>query len=210
MDFFRVCTLIDFVTAIMIYFIFFLPKWNHNLYECLVKSLLYSYGYCVLCVTLIIPIIIPIPFVNIDLSHIHANLVPFIDYFNENGDFIRQIVLNILMLVPFGIMFPFIYHKDLKSTVFSGFMLSCSIEIVQLFSARQLSSCDITDVITNTFGVWIGYIFYRLFGKQVKQALQFLSHKKMKTFTVRKTWKRVIVIFIIVQLFIRSIIVYVL
>lgn len=207
MNFFSICTLLDCIAAISIYFLFFFPKWNRNLYELFIKSCLYIYGCCVLYVTAIIPVIIPIPFFNMDISQIHINLVPYIDYLNSNGDFIRQILLNILMLVPFGIMYPFIYRKNFKSTIISGLIVSICIELIQLVSARQFSSCDITDVINNGLGVFIGYIIYKIGGKSVKRFLsQLLANKKVKTFSISKRTKTIILAIIIIQLIIRSIV----
>ena len=142
-----------------------------------------------------------------DISQIHINLVPYIDYLNSNGDFIRQILLNILMLVPFGIMYPFIYRKNFKSTIISGLIVSICIELIQLVSARQFSSCDITDIINNGLGVFIGYIIYKIGGKSVKRFLsQLLENKKVKTFSISKRTKTIILAIIVIQLIIRSIV----
>ena len=111
------------------------------------------------------------------------------------------------MLVPFGIMYPFIYRKNFKSTIISGLIVSICIELIQLVSARQFSSCDITDVINNGLGVFIGYIIYKIGGKSVKRFLsQLLANKKVKTFSISKRTKTIILAIIIIQLIIRSIV----
>ena len=39
------------------------------------------------------------------------NLVPFIDVTFGRGDFARQIVLNIIMTIPFGFLLPLIKKR---------------------------------------------------------------------------------------------------
>ncbi len=208
MHFFELCKIIDIIIAISIYFVYCVPKWIASTYALFLKTCLYIYGFFVLYFTCIIPIIIPIPFFNINISYIHVNLVPFIDYMNSNGDFIKQIILNVLMLVPFGIMFPFIYKKNLKNTVLAGLLVSMSIELVQLFSVRQFSSCDITDVITNVIGTCVGYAIFKCFNKPVEKILKnFFSNKQFKKYNVSKGWKKALTGLILIQLIIRSILV---
>jgi glycopeptide antibiotics resistance protein len=135
-------------------------------------------------------------------------MVPFIDYMNSAGDFIRQILLNVLMLVPFGVMFPFIYKKNLKETVFTGFLISLSIEILQLFSVRQFSSCDITDIITNVTGVFAGFMIYKCLGNSVDRILNKVFAKKyFKKYTISKGVKTILIALIAMQLIIRSILI---
>lgn len=92
------------------------------------------------------------------------NLVPFIDVVSGRGDFIRQIVLNVIMTIPFGFLFPLIKNKNpnLLKTVLYTFLLSLSIEILQPLINGSRSS-DITDLITNVLGGIIGYIMYLIF-----------------------------------------------
>ena len=92
---------------------------------------------------------------------------PFEDAINGRGDFVRQIVLNIIMTVPFGFWYPMCRRAVGKKCGLLRFALmtvalSLSIELLQplINSAR---SADITDVITNTTGGLIGYVVYVLF-----------------------------------------------
>jgi glycopeptide antibiotics resistance protein len=143
-----------------------------------------------------------------DISNIHVNFVPFIDCINSTGDFIKQILLNVLMLVPFGIMYPFIYKKNLLKTMFTGFLVSLSIEILQLFSVRQFSSCDITDIITNVAGVLIGFMIYNYWGVPVNRLLnKMFLNKRLKRYTISKGVKKILVALIVMQLIIRSVLI---
>ncbi len=206
MKFLNMCRLLDFISVILIYFVFFFPKWRKNGYELFVKSCLYVYGVGVLYVTLIIPFFVPIPFINIDLSRLQLNLVPYIDYIYSRGDFIRQTFLNILMLVPLGILIPFIYKKSFKETLLGGFLVSAGIEFIQLLSVRQISSCDVTDILNNTFGVLIGYVIYKIFDKPVKKLLSGLSSLKSdKPVPIHKRTQKILLTIILIQLLIRSV-----
>lgn len=207
MKFYDICILFDFISAAAIYFVFFFPKWIKNKKELFTKSCLFIYVTGVLYFTCIIPVLIPIPFVNFNPAGIHINLIPYIDYVYSRGDFIRQILLNILMTVPFGIMIPFIYHKNFSCTILSGFSFSAAIELIQMVSVRQISSCDITDVINNTVGVLIGYILYRIFNRPAKAVLNKLfSNKERKSFSCKKKIKISVIAVILIQLIIRSVI----
>ena len=86
----------------------------------LVNTLMYIYLSFVLYFTLM-PIITNIPFV---LNHPYTpmNLVPFIDVLMGRGDFLRQVVLNIIMTIPFGFLFPLTRREIAK---FSQTVLFC-------------------------------------------------------------------------------------
>ena len=70
-----------------------------------------------------------------------------------------HIFLNYLMFVPVGIMAPRLcsYRTAVKYAMF----FSITIEVLQLMTMR--GTCEIDDVIGNTFGVIIGcYICHRI------------------------------------------------
>ncbi len=71
-------------------------------------------------------------------------------------------ILNLILLVPFGILFPLLYPKQKDKTIFIGFLISCSIEFLQLFTDRLT---DTFDIFLNTLGVIIGYMIYKLIMK---------------------------------------------
>lgn len=154
--------MIDIVVLILLYLFVFYKRWkNNNLF---VNTLMYIYLCFVLYFTLI-PIITSIPFIfNHSLGTI--NLVPFDDYINQRGDTIRQIVLNIIMLIPFGFLIPFVTNKKFNMCLLYTFIFIFLIEFLQpiLHGDR---SFDITDIITNLIGGVIGYVFYLLFKRVI-------------------------------------------
>ena len=94
------------------------------------------------------------------------NLIPFQD--EKNLNFVMQVGLYAAMFVPFGFMLPLIWkrYRSGVKTVLAGFLLSLSIEVIQLFSFR---ATDIDDLLMNTLGAAIGYGVIRLFaGKKWK------------------------------------------
>lgn len=81
------------------------------------------------------------------------NWIPFQDFTPSN---ILGMVLNIVMLIPFGAFLP-IYFKRFRKllpTVAAGAIMSLTIEILQLFTFR---ATDIDDFIMNTLGAFLGY-----------------------------------------------------
>lgn len=128
----------------------------------LINTLFYLYLSFVLYFTLM-PVITALPFV---LNHPYQpmNLVPFVDVLAGRGDFVRQIVLNVIMTMPFGFLFPLTRcgAAEFGRTVFFCFLMSLGIEVLQPL-INGFRSSDITDLITNTIGGMCGYGFYVLF-----------------------------------------------
>ena len=99
------------------------------------------------------------------------NLIPFVYLFDYETT--RSMWLNVIgnaaMFIPTGILTPLLYkHLDsLKKTVLTGFLISLTIEILQLPFAVRAS--DVDDLILNTAGCLAGYGILRLvrFLKQV-------------------------------------------
>lgn len=153
--------LIDFAALAFLYGFAFFRKWKAQGRDILlVNTLMYLYLSFVLYFALM-PVITSIPFV---LNHPYTpmNLVPFIDVSMGRGDFLRQVVLNIIMTMPFGLLFPLTQNKTgkLSRTVFFCFLMSLGIELLQPFFGR---SSDVTDLITNVIGGVLGYGFYVVF-----------------------------------------------
>ena len=157
---------LDFAALSLLYFLWLCPKWKRRGKRVLVvNTVMFLYLSGVLLVTLM-PVITSLPFC---FSHpyIPMRMEPFEDAINGRGDFVRQIVLNVIMTVPFGFLYPICRRvAGKKCGLLRCFLmtiaLSLSIELLQplINSAR---SADITDVITNTTGGLIGYVVYVLF-----------------------------------------------
>lgn len=169
--------LIDFTVLAILYVFIFYNRWKVKGKDILfVNTLMYLYLSFVLYFTLM-PIITSLPFV-FNHSYVPMNLVPFIDVSTGKGDFIRQVVLNIIMTIPFGFLLPLIKNKkiNLFKTILYTFILSLGIEILQPF-INDFRSSDITDLITNTFGGIIGYILYLIFKPLTTKVLNYIKKK---------------------------------
>ena len=68
------------------------------------------------------------------------------------------------MMIPFGFLYPIIRKVGILKTVTVVFLFSLTIESTQLLSAfwggLASRSFDVTDLITNTFGGLVGYLFF--------------------------------------------------
>ncbi len=152
---------IDFTVLVFLYAFVFFRKWRAQGRDVLlVNTFMYAYLSLVLFFTMM-PVIASIPFM---LNHPYKpmNLVPFIDVSLRRGDFFRQVVLNVIMTLPFGFLFPLTWDKRAKfgMTVFFCLLMSLGIELLQPFFDR---SSDITDLITNVIGGVLGYGLYAIF-----------------------------------------------
>ena len=153
--------IIDFTALMLLYAFAFFRKWRPQGKDVLlVNTLMYAYLSLVLFFTMM-PVIASIPFM-LDHPYTPMNLVPFIDVSLGRGDFFRQVVLNVIMTLPIGFLFPLTRDKtaNLGVTVFFCFLMSLGIEILQPFFDR---TSDITDLITNLIGVVLGYGLYAIF-----------------------------------------------
>lgn len=93
--------------------------------------------------------------------------------------------LNVILFVPLGFFLPLLFKKyrDLKNVMHTGFLLSLSVELVQLFN---WGSSDINDLMTNTAGACVGYFIYCLLAKALPTNLkkQLQSRNVNSTFVV--------------------------
>ena len=89
----------------------------------------------------------------------NISLIPFSD---ETGWLGVQRVLNAVMFAPFGFLLPVLWCKcrKWKVTVLAGFLLSLTIEVLQMFCFR---ATDVDDLLMNTLGAGFGYFAAWLF-----------------------------------------------
>lgn len=167
---------VDFIVLAIIYLFIFYRKWKAEGKDILfINTLMYIYLSFVLYFTLM-PVITSLPFV-FNHSYVPMNLVPFIDVSYGRGDFIRQIVLNVIMTIPFGFLLPLIKSKtSLIKIMLYTFLLSLGIEILQPL-VNDFRSSDITDLITNVFGGVLGYILYFLFRPLTAKILCYIKNE---------------------------------
>ena len=89
----------------------------------------------------------------------NISLIPFSDETHWLG---VQRVLNAVMFAPFGFLLPVLWRSCRKwsVTTFAGFLLSLTIEILQMFCFR---ATDVDDLLMNTLGAGFGYFAAWLF-----------------------------------------------
>ena len=90
-----------------------------------------------------------------------TNLVPFREILRYNigsSNFYKQVLGNIVLFVPFG-FFASYYTKinKIRSITLITFLVSLTIEIVQIYIGR---SFDIDDIILNIVGGVLGFLIY--------------------------------------------------
>lgn len=70
-------------------------------------------------------------------------------------------VENIIMFIPFGVLLPLLFRKSRNGwiCVLTGFICSCSIEIVQHIT--QTGYLQLDDVVTNTMGTLLGWLAWK-------------------------------------------------
>ena len=98
--------------------------------------------------------------ITLGLNFDNVNLIPF----SDSGFNFLGYLLNAAMFIPFGFLLPLLFPDRRKWTtvIAAGFWFSLLIELSQLISFR---ATDVDDLIMNTLGAAIGYIFYRIIAK---------------------------------------------
>ena len=89
----------------------------------------------------------------------NLSLIPFSDETHWLG---VQRVLNAVMFAPFGFLLPVLWRgcRKWSVTTLAGFLLSLTIEILQMFCFR---ATDVDDLLMNTLGAFLGYCLAWLF-----------------------------------------------
>jgi glycopeptide antibiotics resistance protein len=135
-------------------------------------SLFFLYVVCVLAIT-----VIPLPFTEFRNPTTDGfNIIPIVNTAREfaatltprtnymTPHFLENILGNIVLFVPLGILLPFLSEKfySLKKILLTAFVCSLSIEIVQFISTYfgSYRSVDIDDIILNTLGALLGFTIY--------------------------------------------------
>lgn len=83
---------------------------------------------------------------------------------------VSQVILNIILTIPFGIYLRFYYKKSLKTTLLLTILLTSFFEITQLTGLyyiydRPYRLFDVDDLILNTIGGVLGWFLVFLLGK---------------------------------------------
>ena len=93
-----------------------------------------------------------------------VNLIPFY-YPAENGFHAREVLLNGIIFVPFGLLLCML-DASFKKASLIALSVSAALEVCQF--ALAFGACDVTDLITNTLGGILGAVFYFALTKLVK------------------------------------------
>ncbi|MGE8535647.1 MAG: VanZ family protein [Chryseobacterium sp.] len=91
--------------------------------------------------------------------------IKFIQGPNKMIDIVMIVLGNIIMFIPFGFLgwiFPDL--KKLKPLIFS--FISCIVIVEALQYFTRMGIFEVDDIILNTFGVYLGWEFYRIFEKR--------------------------------------------
>ncbi|MGN0314376.1 MAG: VanZ family protein [Fusicatenibacter sp.] len=132
-----------------------------------------SWGYLLLFLYLVVltwVIVFKFAFSPEELPHFRSiNLIPFGQSVIVNGKLnTRELFLNVLAFVPFGIYLCMLKHKwSFLQIMLSALLLSFLYETAQYL--LSVGAADITDLINNTLGGAIGYACYSLFSRILKE-----------------------------------------
>lgn len=89
------------------------------------------------------------------------NFRPFWSYSGFSQPGMRwQIYMNVFLFIPFGFLLPWSLKRGFFFSVFVGFVFSFCVELSQL--VFRLGFCEIDDIIHNTLGCIIGFMYYLL------------------------------------------------
>ncbi|HEX2608931.1 MAG TPA: VanZ family protein [Flavisolibacter sp.] len=74
----------------------------------------------------------------------------------------KQVLGNLVMLLPLGIYLPLLYKLGRKplNVIVISFMASAGIELLQL--ATRFRSADVDDILLNTLGACMGYVIFAI------------------------------------------------
>lgn len=113
------------------------------------KSILY---YLFSCYLSVVYILVGLPNVTYIRAELNLNLIPLVGMVRD----FKNSLLNILLFIPLGVALPLLWHKFRAriSTVLFGFRTSLAIELLQILTYR---ATDVNDLITNTFGTFLGF-----------------------------------------------------
>ena len=89
----------------------------------------------------------------------------------KTTDMLNHMLLNVAMFVPIGILLPMIYPEKLnKWSIALGVGLMCTVTIETTQLIFRMGQCDIDDIIANTTGALVGFLFYRIYFRFSRKA----------------------------------------
>lgn len=136
-----------------------------NKSELLLHTIFYFYICFVLYQTLL-PIIPTLLHLN-PYRFGRTNFSPFIDLLEGHSNAQMEILLNIILMIPLGFFLKTLYHLKWYKALVIAVIFSFTIEVVQPI-IHTIRAFDITDIITNSFGAFIGICITTFITKQNK------------------------------------------
>ncbi len=122
----------------------------------------FGYVLLVLCTTVIF---------RTEYDEMKYKLCPFHTYMGLYNILLAENILNIVLFMPIGFFAgAALRKKHLLNVIKIGFVLSLSIELIQLISRRGV--CNIDDVIHNTLGCVLGFACFVLCLKMMRSHLK--------------------------------------
>ena len=146
------------------------------------------YSFILYCLTAYFLVILPLPSraAVAQMTTPRYNLVPasgLIAYWRANhlsfreidsylklftSPSMREILFNVCMLFPLGVYLRYYFKCKMGKTVLFGFLMSLFFELTQLSALygiypRPYRLFDVTDLLDNTFGAWLGYLCTPIF-----------------------------------------------
>ncbi len=147
----------DLLVALLLWLLL-LPRWRQRGARHAVMCTIFYLYLCGVAYFTLMPVLSALPEIG---RHPYRpmHMEPFDDYLLGHRDAERQLVLNVVMMIPFGFLLPTLKRRGFWCCLGWTLVVTLSIELMQpLLSAARRS--DITDVITNTLGGVVGYLLY--------------------------------------------------
>ena len=107
--------------------------------------------------------------VNTDkLYPFQTNLIPFVNLFGKYDGWPLNLIGNILLFIPVGLICPLCFKKldTIPKATLAGMGLSLMIELLQLLCLDRTT--DVDDLMLNTLGTLIGAILLFLLNKSIR------------------------------------------
>jgi glycopeptide antibiotics resistance protein len=117
---------------------------------------------CVYAVAVVQKVLLPFPMGNASMGtpppwHDYINLTPF-----SNTDIGDDMLPNVLLFIPFGVLLPLLTRvRSLWTVTLGGALVSLTIETLQFISDVTVAAghaADINDFISNTAGAAVGFL----------------------------------------------------
>lgn len=128
-----------------------------------------------------------------DINFGTNNFIPFKEIFRYDigtDKFIKNILGNIIMFIPYGFFASYyLKNKKLSTIILLSLIVSSTIEFVQLYIGRVF---DIDDIILNVIGAISGYLIYMILNR--------ISNKLPKFFTSNAFLNILVILIIIVMI----------